>query len=107
MRRVSTRAVVVAGLLVALLLAGVVSYYASSSPDGLNRVAQDEGFSSAEKEHSAADGPFAGYATKGVDNGRLSTGLAGVVGSLVVLTLAGGTALAVRRRGTTASARER
>ncbi len=32
------------GLAVSLLLAGVVSYYASSSPDGLEKVAEDIGF---------------------------------------------------------------
>jgi len=96
--RVSTRALVVAGLLVALLLAGVVSHYASSDPDGLNRVAQDKGFADTERKHDAADGPFAGYQVKGVGDDRLSGGLAGVAGSLVVLALAGGLVLVVRRR---------
>ena len=98
MTQVSTKAVVAAGLLVALLLAGVASYYASGDPDGLNKVAQDKGFAATEMEHGAADGPFAGYETQGVDDGRLSGGLAGVVGAGVVLLLAGGTALALRRR---------
>ena len=99
MSNVSTRALVVTGLLVALLLAGVVSYYASSSPDGLNRVAEDKGFSSTEKEHASEDSPLADYGTKGVTDERLSGGVAGVVGCLVVLVLAGGLALVVRRRG--------
>jgi cobalt/nickel transport system permease protein/cobalt/nickel transport protein len=97
-KRVSTRVLVVTGLLVALLMAGVVSYYASSSPDGLNRVAQDKGFSGTQRKH-VTDSPFAGYDTKGVANHRLSGGVAGVTGSLVVLVLAGGLALVVRRRG--------
>ena len=100
MRRISTRALVVTGLLVALLLAGVVSYYASASPDGLNRVAEDKGFSSTEKKHASEDSPLAGYGTEGVSDERLSGGVAGVVGCLVVLVLAGGLALVVRRRGT-------
>ncbi len=98
MRRPSTRALVVTGVLVALLLAGFVSYYASSSPDGLNRVAQDKGFSQTEKQHASDGSPFAGYDTRGIGNGRLSGGLAGVTGALVVLALTGGLALAVRRR---------
>lgn len=73
------------GLLVALGLAFFVSPYASDSPDGLNKVAIDEGFSDREQEHAAADGPFAGYGVKGVDNETLSTGLAGIVGVMVVL----------------------
>ena len=99
MRQVSTRVLVVTGLLVALLLAGVVSYYASNRPDGLNRVAEDKGFSRTADKHAADDSPFAGYGTKGVGDERLSGGVAGVVGSAVVLVLAGGLALVVRRRG--------
>lgn len=98
MRRVSTRAVVVAGVLVALLLAGFVSFYASGSPDGLEHVAADKGFIKTEKAHKTADGPMAGYQTKGIDNARLSGGLAGVTGSVLVLVLAGGIAFVVRRR---------
>ena len=98
MRSVPTRWIALGIVVVALVLAGVVSFYASSSPDGLNRVAQDKGFADSEKEHHAADGPFAGYATKDVDDQRLSGGLAGVVGVVVVLALAGGVAYAVRRR---------
>ncbi|CAN5510054.1 hypothetical protein BH10ACT10_BH10ACT10_28330 [soil metagenome] len=99
MSRVSTRVLVVTGLLVALLLAGVVSFYASASPDGLNRVARDKGFSSTQTKHASDDSPFAGYGTKGVSDGRLSKGVAGVVGCAVVLALAGGLTFAVRRRG--------
>ena len=94
----STRALVVTGVLVALLLAGVVSYYASTSPDGLNRVAQDKGFSQTRTEHHGGGSPFAGYGTKGIGNERVSKGVAGVVGSLIVLVLAGGVTLLVRRR---------
>jgi cobalt/nickel transport protein len=100
MRRPSTRALLVTGVLVALLLAGVVSYYASSAPDGLNRVAQDQGFAGTQRPHASDDSPLAGYSTRGVRNERLSGGLAGVAGSLVVLVLAGGLTLVVRRRGT-------
>lgn len=96
--RVQTRVVVLAGLLVALLIAGVVSYYASSHPDGLEYVAGQEGFADTAKEHHVADGPMADYSTKGVDDARLSGGIAGVTGTLVVLLLAGGGFLLLRRR---------
>ncbi len=98
MTRVSTRVLLVAGIVVALLIAGAGSYYASDDPDGLTKVSQDQGFAQAEKDHEAADGPLAGYETKGVDDARLSGGLAGVLGSLVVLVLAGSVVLVVRRR---------
>jgi hypothetical protein len=94
-----TRTFVVTGIVVALFLAGFVSYYASSNPDGLEYVAEQTGFIDTAKEHDAAGSPLAGYATDGVDDARVSGGLAGVVGALVVLVLAGGLAFAVRRRG--------
>ena len=83
---------------VALILAGVVSFYASSSPDGLNRVAEDKGFSNTEKDHAAADGPLAGYETKDVGNARASKAIAGITGTVVVLLLAGGLTFVIRRR---------
>jgi cobalt/nickel transport system permease protein len=88
------------GLVVALFLAGFVSYYASSSPDGLNKVAVDQGLDKKEKDHAAKDSPFAGYSTKGVDNSRLSGGLAGVAGVGITLLVAGGLVYVVRRRAT-------
>jgi cobalt/nickel transport system permease protein/cobalt/nickel transport protein len=86
-------------LVAALLLAGVLSFYASGDPDGLNRVAEDNGFSSAQADSPAAGSPLAGYETSGIGEDRLSGGLAGVAGVLVVLVLAGGVAHVVRRRG--------
>jgi len=97
-RRVSTRAVVLAGVLLALILAGVVSHYASSSPDGLERVAADKGFAHSATRHHAEGKALADYRAPGVDDPRLAGGLAGVTGALVVLVLAGGLVLAVRRR---------
>ncbi len=93
-----TRTLVLSGLIVTLFLAGFVSFYASSHPDGLEHVAETTGFLSAAEKHPAGDGPFADYATKGVDDARVSGGVAGVAGVLVTLVLAGGIALAVRRR---------
>ena len=98
MSRLPGRVLAVAALAAALVLAGLLSFYASSAPDGLNRVAGDAGFSSTEKESAAARSPLAGYETSGVTHGRLSGGLAGVAGVLVVLLLAGGVTHVVRRR---------
>ncbi|WP_026341206.1 PDGLE domain-containing protein [Actinomadura atramentaria] len=85
-------------LLVSLVLAGIVSYYASSSPDGLEKVAADKGIAAKEKSHTMKDSPLADYGVKGVGDGRLSGGLAGVIGVGVVLVLGGGVFWAVRRR---------
>ena len=43
----------------------MVSFYASASPDGLNRVAGDLGFAGAEQASGAQDGPLAGYDVAG------------------------------------------
>ena len=88
----------VVGLLIALVLAGIASHYASSDPDGLSRVAQDKGFASTEKESAAADSPLAGYGTTGVDSSRLSGGIAGVIGVVTTFAVAGGVLLLLRRR---------
>ena len=93
-----TRTFVGVGLLVALLVAGFGSHYASSHPDGLEHVAGETGFLDSAEESRAADSPFADYGTKGVDDARLGGGIAGVVGVLLVLVIAGGLAWAVRRR---------
>ena len=81
--RSNTRLFLIAGLLVAVGLALVVSGFASGSPDGLERVAEDKGFLETAQDHLFADGPLADYAVKGVDNERLSTGLSGLVGVLI------------------------
>lgn len=96
--RVPTRVLLVTGLLLALVVAGVASYYASGAPDGLERVATDQGFIDREREHTAGDSPLADYSTRGVDDERVSGGLAGVIGTLVVLGAGGGLFLLLRRR---------
>jgi hypothetical protein len=80
----------VAGLLLALGLAFAVSRYASGEPDGLERVAADHALDTGEQPHALADGPFADYATRGVDDEGTSTGVAGVVGVLATFAVAGG-----------------
>ncbi|PZG16160.1 cobalamin biosynthesis protein CbiM [Micromonospora craterilacus] len=102
---------IVGGMLVALLLAGVVSNYASAHPDGLDSSlragctfdADDEitgGSCPAqqEKEHEIG-GPLADYGIAGLDNDFLSTGLSGVLGVLLTFAVAGGAFWLVRRRG--------
>ena len=99
------------GLLVALLLAGVVSNFASSSPDGLDATAR-EGctFDShgeitggtcmlqREQDHQLADSPLAGYGIRGIDNPYLATGLSGVLGVAFAFAVGGGVFWLVRRR---------
>jgi cobalt/nickel transport protein len=97
-----TRTFWVAFAVVTLLIAGVVSYFASSSPDGLDSatlqgcevvqtadgeeltgscIAQDA------KDHALADSPLADYSVGG---GEHTGGIAGVIGVVVTLAVAGG-----------------
>ncbi|GAA4577432.1 energy-coupling factor ABC transporter permease [Planotetraspora kaengkrachanensis] len=96
--RLGLRPVLVGGGLVALLLAGVVSFYASSAPDGLNKVAADKGFNANEKPHDFESGPLAGYGVGGIENERLSGGLAGIAGVGITVLAGGAIFYTVRRR---------
>lgn len=93
-----TLAFLAVGLLVSLLLAGVVSYYAAADPDGLTKVSEDQGFAGSASAHALDDGPFAGYGTNGVESPRLSGGIAGAVGVGTTFLLVGGLFLLVRGR---------
>jgi cobalt/nickel transport protein len=90
-------AFIAAGLIVALVLAFFVSPSASGDPDGLDKVAIDEGFADTETDHAFGDAPTADYEVRGVDDDRLSTGLAGVIGVAITFAVAGGVMLVVRR----------
>nr|WP_244501251.1 PDGLE domain-containing protein [Streptomyces sp. TP-A0874] len=88
----------IVGLLAALFFAGGLSYYASASPDGLEKVAADHGIDRMEKEHAAEGSPLADYELSSVGNSRLSGGLAGVIGVGATLAVGSGLFWVVRRR---------
>jgi hypothetical protein len=79
----NTKLFVMAGLLIAAGLALFVSPLASSEPDGLERVATDEGFIDAAGDHALKDNPVADYSVKGIDDDRWSTAISGLIGVLV------------------------
>ena len=79
----------ISGFVISLFLAGVVSFYASSNPDGLEKVAQDIGFLDTAKEHTNADGVLADYGVKGIENERASVGVAGVIGVIGTAIVSG------------------
>ncbi|MFE7750446.1 energy-coupling factor ABC transporter permease [Streptomyces sp. NPDC057428] len=96
----STRKVWATGLVTALVLAGFVSFYASASPDGLEKVAADKGIDQKAQEHRAAGSPLADYSVKDIGNARISGGLAGVIGVGVTVVVGSGVFWTVRRRRT-------
>ncbi|RCG31806.1 cobalt ABC transporter permease [Sphaerisporangium album] len=94
----SIRPLLVGGAVVAVLLAGVVSFYASSSPDGLEKVAGDKGLNAQERGHALGGSPLADYGVKGVGDERLAVGVAGVAGVGITVLAGGAVFYTVRRR---------
>ncbi|MBB5804523.1 cobalt/nickel transport protein [Saccharothrix ecbatanensis] len=80
---------------VSLVLAGAVSYFADSDPDGLDHVTEQHGIAEHAREHPLAGSPLADYAVGGDDR---FTGLAGVLGVVATLALAGGLFWLLRKR---------
>ncbi|WP_432039001.1 energy-coupling factor ABC transporter permease [Streptomyces cucumeris] len=104
--RRSARRVWLAGLAAALLCAGVVSFYASASPDGLEKVAADKGIDKKTEDHATKDSPLADYGVKDITDTRLSGGLAGVIGVGATLAVGTGVFVVVRRRRSAAEPAE-
>ncbi len=95
--RVANRTFAIGAFLVALVLASAISQFAAGDPDGLERVAEDTGFADTAEAQPFADGLFADYATRGLDNEGLSLAVAGSAGVLLTLTVGWGMASAQRR----------
>jgi len=97
-RRIPLGVVVAVALALAVGLGLAASPYASSSPDGLERVAETHGFIDQGQVHRVQEGsPIPDYAFPGIDDPRLATGLAGFVGTLGVFLVAFGVAYTLRR----------
>jgi len=82
--------------LVFCLVLATISPLASSSPDGLEKVAEDKGFIGL-----AEESPFeivADYAFPGIENEALATMLAGWLGTLALFGIAYGLAWLIKSR---------
>lgn len=88
---------VLLGLTMAVVLAGGLSLYASSAPDGLERVAQDHGFAAAGTESAAAGAVLADYTVAGSD-APLSGAMAGLIGVVVTAAVGFGLFRLIRGR---------
>ncbi|MEZ5217034.1 MAG: PDGLE domain-containing protein [Ilumatobacteraceae bacterium] len=96
-QKVPTPVFLAVGLLVVLGLAFFASQYASSSPDGLEKVAADKGIDADVEDHALGDGPLADYSVAGIDDEGTSTGVAGVIGVGTTLAIAFGGFFALSR----------
>lgn len=79
-----------AAVVVAVLLAVFLSPFASSSPDGLEKVAEDKGFLKVAEETDPAwsHSPWADYQVGAVKNEKVSTGISGLIGVLITIVVA-------------------
>jgi hypothetical protein len=85
-------------LAAAIGLGTAFSPFASSSPDGLEKVAEEQGF--LDRGRLAAvqeEAPAPDYAFPGVGDARLATAIAGFAGTLGVFLLGAGVVAVVRR----------
>ncbi len=81
-----------------LVVAGAVSLYASSHPDGLEFVGDRLGFLGSAQDSATAGSPLADYGLSGVD-GAWATGVAGVVGVVLTALVAFALLSLLARRG--------
>lgn len=88
---------VVIGLFVAVVLAIFISPFASSSPDGLERVAEDKGFID-KAQDTWTNAPLPDYTVPGISNEGLSTALAGAIGTVLVFGVGLGVAFVLKKR---------
>lgn len=109
----STLIFALAGLAFAAALALIVSPFASSHPDGLERVAEDKGFieKAEETEPVWKSAPLPDYSVPGLSEKkvdeetgeeveeptRLSTGLAGLLGTVGIFFVAWGLAVLLKK----------
>lgn len=87
----------IAALAITLLVGGGLSLFASSSPDGLERVADDTGFGPTAADSASAGSPLADYESSFLPGAAGQT-LAGVFGILITLALFYGVTRLLRRR---------
>jgi hypothetical protein len=88
---------ILVGLAVSLVIAGGISYYASSQPDGFEKSAGEIGFLDTAEDSPLAGSPLAEYGVAGVENDRLSGGLAGVIGVASTAAISFGIFYGLRR----------
>lgn len=98
MSHFTDRRFIAIGAFVSLFLAAVLSFYASSHPDGLEKVGESIGFIDTAQDSAAADSPLADYGVAGVENSRVSSGLAGVIGVAVTAAVSYGVFAIVKRK---------
>lgn len=88
---------VLVSLLLVILLSILFIPLASQAPDGLERVAEDRGFSSAESGSPAVPAFFADYRVPGISNESLSAAVSGIIGALAMFCIGLGVAALLKK----------
>jgi len=86
------------GLIVAIFLAGIISIFASSYPDGLEKVAENLGFLEKGEGQPSVKSPVPDYEWPGLENKKLATSIAGIAGTLIVFGLSYGLAAILKHK---------
>lgn len=87
---------IIFGLIIAGFLAIFISPFASSRPDGLEKVAEDKGFLASAEIEPILVSPVPDYAWPGINNEKLATAAAGLFGTLAVFGLIYGIGALIR-----------
>ena len=89
--------IILAGLFIAVAIALFLSPFASQSPDGLEKVAEDKGFLHKGEEKEIFNAPIPDYTMPGVKQEGIATSLAGLIGTLLVFAVAYGLGYFLRK----------
>ncbi|MFO8013320.1 MAG: PDGLE domain-containing protein [Phycisphaerae bacterium] len=95
----ANRKTLIVGLAAAVLVGGVVSYFASAWPDGLEKTQADLGADA--PRHGGVEAPpvaFDEYSLKGLGDAFWANAAAGVAGSVLVFVILLGVGRLLRRR---------
>ena len=86
------------GLLIAIALAVFLAPFASQSPDGLEKVAEDKGFLEKGEREPMIGAPLPDYSMPGVKHEGVSTALAGIVGTIITFAAALGIGYLIKKK---------
>jgi cobalt/nickel transport protein len=90
---------IVIGIAAALSIALFLSPFASSWPDGLEKVAKDLGFIEKGEGAEVLKAPIPDYKFPGLESEGISTALSGTIGTLAMFGIGFGVARLLRRKG--------
>lgn len=93
-----TKKNIILGLLIAIALAVFISPFASSFPDGLEKVAERLGFIEKGEGEPLVSSPIPDYHFPGIKNEKIATAIAGTGGTIIVFGLTYGLGKLIKSR---------